>query len=96
MIRRVPLVRDPWGMRLGDLRASSEGSRSQWRMTRLRRELRTLIEDLLATRWVVGQGGEAAVHGARSLLEPYGEREWVSATRGASRKGPRCSTGPGD
>ena len=84
VIRRVPLVRDPWGMRLGDLARLERGVLVAAEDDAAgARELRTLIEDLLATRWVVGQGGEAAVaRRALSLLEPYGEREWVSATRG--------------
>jgi signal transduction histidine kinase len=84
VIEKWPLMRDPWGIRLGDLArldravllAGADDAAGA-------RAIRALIEDLLATRWVVGHGGEAAVaRRALSLLEPYGEREWVSATRG--------------
>jgi signal transduction histidine kinase len=83
VLERFPVVRDPWGMRLGDLArleraqllANDDASAGA-------RATRSLVEDLLSTRWVVGQGGEAAVaRRALALLEPLGEREWVAATR---------------
>ncbi|MEC7948413.1 MAG: HAMP domain-containing sensor histidine kinase [Myxococcota bacterium] len=84
VIERTPRVRDPWGMRLGDLARLDRGVLVAADDDDAgARELRALIEDLLSTRWVIGQGGEAAVaRRALSLLEPYGEREWVAVTRG--------------
>ncbi len=77
-------LRDPWGIRLADL------ARLEQATFALARDpgsgeaaLRDLVEDLLAARWVVGEGGEAAVaRRALSLLEPYGRREWGAGARG--------------
>lgn len=84
VIERTPRIRDPWGMRLGDLARLDHGILvAAADDAEGARELRALIEDLLSTRWVIGQGGEAAVaRRALSLLEPYGEREWVAVARG--------------
>ncbi len=88
IVERYPDLRDPWGMRLGDLarleraellmRTASEPAPEQGTTA-----LRELVESLLTSRWIVGQGAEAAVaRRALSLLEPYGEREWAASTRG--------------
>ena len=77
-------VRDAWGIRLRDL------ARLQQAQLLRQRDpgasvavLRDLVEDLLASKWVVGEGGEAAVaRRALSLLDPLAEREWASVARG--------------
>jgi signal transduction histidine kinase len=81
---RFGTLRDPWGFRLVDLA----------RLERARllaiddppagaAALRGLVENLLAARWTVGEGGEAAVaRRAISLLEATADREWVASTRG--------------
>lgn len=77
-------ARDPWGFRLSDL-ARLEQSRLQLRRDSGAGEaaVRDLVEDILGRRWVVGQGGGAAVaQRGLSLVEPMGTREWVDAARG--------------
>jgi len=77
-------ARDPWGFRLADL-----ARLEQARLLLAHEEgagvaaLRDLVEDILGARWVVKEGGEAAVaRRALSLLEPFGRREWVTGARG--------------
>ena len=87
--REASTIRDPWGFRIGDLArlARSEmwlASADPTRQRQSRRELRQLVEDLMAVRWEVGQGAEAAVvRQALSILEPLGVADdWIAATRG--------------
>ncbi len=81
--------RDPWGFRVADLARLARGqlhleSDDPAQIARGRHDLRTLVEDLLTTRWMVGQGGEAAVaRQALSILEPIStSADWIAATRG--------------
>ncbi len=85
----TPAQRDPWGFRVVDLARLARGqldleSSNPTRSRRGRRELRALVDSLLSTRWVVGQGGEAAVvRYALSVLEPASTSvDWLAATRG--------------
>ncbi len=81
LMRKDGQVRDPLGFRVQDLirlhRAEVLRSRDR---TQGAEALRTLVEDLLDTRWTVGKGGEAGV--ARRALSQLEEKEWVAATRG--------------
>lgn len=81
---RYASVRDPWGIRLGDLARLEKG---ELQLNRAPADgaltLRSLVEDLLAAPWTVGQGGEGAVAlRALSLLEPSAERDWALGARG--------------
>jgi signal transduction histidine kinase len=80
---RWPVVRDPWGLRLGDLarleRAQALLERDREGGTRL---VRALVDDLLDERWEVGQGGEAALAArALELLRPEDARDWLPSAR---------------
>ena len=84
-----PTLRDPWGFRITDLARLARGqlhlvSTDPEVQDRGRVELRRLVDELMATRWVVGQGGEAAVvRHALSVLEPTATRtDWIASTRG--------------
>ncbi len=76
-------LRDPWGFRLKDL------ARLELARLTLARDpvagndaLRSLVENLLAERWVVGQGGESAIaRHALSLARVGDGADWVAATR---------------
>jgi len=77
-------VRDPWGFRLGDLArlAHAEMLLGAVRSDEGTEVLRSMVRDLLATRWVVGHGAEPAVlRKAVDRLAPYSEPEWVASTR---------------
>ena len=85
----APTLRDPWGFRIGDLARLARGelhlqSDDTVANARARQELRMLVDELMATRWVVGQGGESAIaRQALSVLEPEGSSaDWIAATRG--------------
>ena len=77
-------VRDVYGFRLGDLAQLKRGE------IKLRQDpeigvgsLKALIEELMATRWIIGRGGEAAVAArALELLEDHAAKDWVAAARG--------------
>jgi len=83
-----PTLRDPWGFRLGDLARLASG---QLRLAspdveihdKGEQTLRQLVDDLMGTRWVVGQGAEAAVvRQALSVLEPSRvPGDWIAAQR---------------
>jgi len=83
VVERYPEARDPWGFRLGDLARLQLGellleSDEEAGVHALQR----LAESLLSERWVVGQGGEAAiVRQALSRIEPLASREWSSRAR---------------
>jgi len=89
LAREAPTSRDPWGFRIGDLARLAlgqlylESERTQ-QQDLGRQQLRRLVDELMATRWVVGQGGESAVvRQALSVLEPdAGSSDWIAATRG--------------
>jgi signal transduction histidine kinase len=84
VVERYPTARDPWGFRLGDL------ARLQLGELMLEEDeaagvlmLQQLADALLDERWVLGQGGEAAVvRQALSRIEPLSSREWSSRARG--------------
>lgn len=84
VLDRYAGVRGPWGFRLGDL------ARLQLGEMLLEEDeqagvlaLQALADSLLDERWVVGQGGEAAVvRQALSRIEPLASREWASRARG--------------
>jgi signal transduction histidine kinase len=76
-------LRDPWGMRLGDL------ARLRRAELLLQRDpeagalaLRGLVEELLSTPWVLHEGAESAITTrAISTLESTPQREWASGAR---------------
>ncbi len=85
VLERHRADRDPWGFRLGDLarlrlarehvaRSPAEGVE----------QLRLLVDDLLAERWTVDRGGEAAVAAeALAVAEAHArDAEWIAAARG--------------
>ena len=89
LIAGTPSQRDPWGFRVVDLARLARGelfldSPDRKRVRQGRNDLRALVESLLSARWVVGQGGEAAVvRYALSVLEPEGtSADWIATTRG--------------
>lgn len=76
-------VRDPWGFRMSDLVRLQRGER---RLSTDRQNgaalLRSLVDDLMTSRWAISQGGEAAVaRRALSRIEPLSDKEWVAASR---------------
>ena len=82
--RRYPVERDPWGFRIQDLARLLRGEilLKQQPMQGMV-ALQSLVTDLLAGRWTIGQGSEAAVaRQALSWLEPQGMEEWAARTRG--------------
>ena len=88
LIAGTPSQRDPWGFRVVDLARSPAASCSWTHPTAsgaagTKRPARA-VESLLSSRWVVGQGGEAAVvRYALSVLEPEGtSADWIATTRG--------------
>ncbi len=84
LIERYRGLRDPWGFHLEDL-ARLEKARLvlQSDPAAGERALRALVNDLLLERWVVGQGGEAAI--ARNALSlavlSKDGADWVATTR---------------
>ena len=76
-------MRDTWGMRLTDLARleSAELLLNQDPSTGAT-ALRGLVDDLLARRWTIGQGGEGAIaRRALSLLQSTDDPEWTSQAR---------------
>ena len=84
LVEDASAVRDPWGVRLGDLARLERAELLLDRSPQAGADaLQNLVDDLLTARWTAGYGGEAAVaRRALSLLEPYGEREWAAVARG--------------
>lgn len=85
----APSLRDPWGFRIGDLARLARGqlhleSTDPTVRAEASQSLRRLVDELMATRWVVGQGGESAVvRQVLSVLEPDASAaDWIAATRG--------------
>lgn len=76
-------LRDPWGFPLEELARLEQARRTMEQDPRAgQAALRTLVNDLLAERWIVGQGGEAAIaRHALSLVRQEGQTDWVSTTR---------------
>lgn len=81
---RYPLLRDPWGFRLGDLALLQRGEILLEQEPALGTQvLQRLVQSLLDERWALHQGGEAAVaRQALSRIEPRVSREWAGRTRG--------------
>ena len=76
-------LRDPWGLRLRDL-ARLEASEILLAQDAEngRGALKGLIDDILARRWEIGDGSDAAVaRRALSLMQPFGSKEWANQVR---------------
>ncbi len=85
----APTLRDSWGFRLGDLARLTRAEAlfasevPQERAAGIA-AMRQLVDDIMAARWQVGQGGESAiVRSVLSELEPVETPdEWMAAHRG--------------
>lgn len=76
-------VRDPWGVRIGDLaRLEAAEILLAQDAENGRSALKGLIDDVLARRWEIGDGSDAAVaRRALSLMQPFGSKEWANQVR---------------
>ena len=84
-LRETPAgLRDAWGMPVSALVHLERGEiLLRTDPPAGRAALRDLVEELMAARWAVGEGGDAAVlRRALALLESAGEGEYAAATRG--------------
>jgi len=83
LLERYGETRDPWGFRVGDLVLLDNAESTLETNPEAGHEaLRDLLDQLLTTRWVVGQGAEPAV--ARRTLALVGLRgnpDWVASAR---------------
>jgi len=84
IIEEYQTVREAHGFRLADLARLKLGE--HWLTqtpTKGIRALQALSQSLIEAKWVIGQGGEAAVAArALELLEDHASRDWLATTRG--------------
>jgi signal transduction histidine kinase len=84
IITRAELGRDAWGLRITD---QARLLKAAWLVQRDpeagSRALRTVVEDLLAERWTVDAGGEAALANHALSMVPQGPSgDWAAVARG--------------
>ncbi len=76
-------IRDAWGFRLGDLAQLKRGELLLLREPEIGvGALMAVVDDLLSRRWIIGQGGEAAVaRRALIMMEGQADEDWLASRR---------------